>query len=163
MTTAHMSRTQLFQTRAFRTVRRPGLPADLAAGVNFNIFNVSGVILVQYMFGHVTTVIGAGAAVPLIAFTPTGGAAVPLCTVAVDISTDAVNTIYTWSGLIGGVLTPSIQIGAADLAATAQWSGGMLILVGGIIRITNAVASTGIIDWYISYLPLQDGTIVTAL
>lgn len=165
MTTPYtrFSREQLFQNRVFKTVRRVGLPSDLAGGVDFNIFNVSAPILVQYIFGHVTTAIGAGAAVPRIQFTPTGGAQVPLCAAAAAINGDAVNTIYTWSGLIAGALTPSAQIGAADLAATAQWSGGMLILVGGIIAVTNAVASTGIIDWYISYLPLEDTTIVTAL
>lgn len=163
MTMSHLTRTQLGQNRTIKTVRRAGLAADLVGGANYNIFNVSAPVLVTYMFGHVTTLIGAGAAVPYVQHTPTGGAAVPLCALAVSIAADVADTIYTWDGLLAGVLTPSVQIGAADLAVTAHWSGGMLILVGGIMSIVNAIASTGIIDWYVAYLPLEDTTLVTAL
>lgn len=152
----------LHQARTFKTVRRAGRAADLAGGVNFNIFNVGGVVLLEYMFGHVTTVIGAGAAVPRITFTPTGGAAVNLCAAAASIATDAVNTLYVWDGTALGILAPAANLGVVD-AGEATWAAGPVILVAGVIRITNAVASTGIIDWYISYLPLADTTIIIAL
>ena len=121
--------------------------------------------MVTSIFGHVTTLID-GTAIPFLAHTPAGGALVPLCALAVDIDTDVANTLYTWDGLLGGVLTPSVQIGAADIAATANWSGGMLLLVPGVISIvdaTGAAVTGGLIDWYITYLALASTTtVVTA-
>ena len=161
-TPTRYTRDQLYQARTYKTVRRAGLAADLAGGVNFNIFNVSGVSMVQYMFGHVTTLIGAGDAVPQITFTPTGGAAINLCAPALTIAADPVNTLYVWDGTLGTALAPAAGIGTVD-AGESTWVAGFILLVAGTIRITNAVGSTGIIDWYISYLPLVDTTIITAL
>lgn len=157
-----LTRAQILQNQSIKTVRRAGLAADLVAGADFNIFNVSGVVEVYNFFGVVTTVIGAGAAVPRVQFTPTGGAQTPLCAAAASIATDAVGTIYT---VIGGAtatqLAPTAALGYADAAETA-WVGPW-ILPAGIIAITNAVASTGIVDWYISYVPLVNTTVITAL
>lgn len=145
-------------------VRRAGIAAtDLPGGADFNIFNVAGPILVRQIWGEVTTIIGAGAAVPRIQFTPTGGAQVPLCAAALSIATDAVGTIYTYPlGTIAAVLAPSPALGMADTAATG-WAGSTTILVAGIIAITNAVASTGVIDWFIAYIPCTPESIVTVL
>ena len=80
-----------------RVVRRAGVAAtDLPGAAAFNIFNVAGPILVRQIWGEVTTLIGAGAAVPRIQFTPTGGAQVPLCAAAASIAADVVGTIYTY-------------------------------------------------------------------
>jgi len=147
-----------------RVVRRAGIAAtDLPGGAAFNIFNVAGPIMVKQIWGQVTTIIGAGAAVPRIQFTPTGGAQVPLCAAAASIATDVVNTVYTYPlGTIAAVLAPSPAIGMADTAATG-WTGDYTILVAGIIAITNAVVSTGVIDWFIAYIPATSGSIVTPL
>ena len=162
MTTPQYTRAQLFQNRTFMTVRRAGLAADLAGGANFNVFTVAGPVQVQSIIGVVTTIIGAGAAVPRISFTPTGGAAVHLCAAPVSIALDAVGTIYVWDGTSVGALAPASQIGTADAGETS-WVAGNITLVAGIIRITNAVVSSGIIDWYVSYLPLTPTALVTAL
>lgn len=161
-TPTRYTRDMLYQARTFKAVRRAGLVADLVGGADFNIFDVSGTVLVQYLFGQVTTVIGAGAAVPRIQFTPTGGAQTPLCVAAVSIANDAVGTLYVWDGTSLGVLAPAAALGTAD-AGEATWVAGPILLTAGIIAITNAVVSSGIIDWYISYLPLVDTTIITAL
>jgi len=147
-----------------RVVRRAGVAAtDLPGGANFNIFNVAGVILVKMIFGVVTTLIGGGAAVPQIAFTPTGGALVNLCAAAASIAADAAGTIYTFPlGIIAAVLAPSPAIGHADTLATG-WGGDYIILVGGIINIVNAVVSTGVIDWYMDYIPATPGSVVAPL
>jgi len=151
-----------------RVVRRAGIAAtDLPGGAAFNIFNIAGglasCILVRQIWGVVTTVIGAGAAVPRIQFTPTGLAQVPLCAAAASIATDAVGTVYTYPlGTIAAVLAPSPAIGMADTAATG-WTGDYTVLTGGIIAITNAVASTGVIDWYIAYIPCTQAAVVTPL
>ena len=147
-----------------RVVRRAGIAAtDLPAAAAFNIFNLAGPVLVRQIWGEVTTVIGAGAAVPRIQFTPTGGAQVPLCAAALSIATDAVGTVYTYPlGTIAAVLAPSPALGMADTAATG-WTGDYTILVAGIIAITNAVASTGVINWFIAYIPCTPGSVVTVL
>jgi len=147
-----------------RVVRRAGIAlTDLPGGAAFNIFNLAGVVLVKQIWGIVTTVIGAGAAVPRIQFTPTGLAQVPLCAAAASIATDAVGTVYTYPlGTIAAILAPSPAIGMADTAATG-WTGDYTILLAGIIAITNAVASTGVIDWFIAYIPATPGSIVTPL
>lgn len=78
-----------------KTTKRPGLAADLAGGANFNIFNIAnGPVLVMDLFGVVTTVIGAGLAVPRLQFTPAGGAQTPLGLAAASIATDAPGTVY---------------------------------------------------------------------
>lgn len=147
-----------------RVVRRPGIAAtDLPGAADFNIFNVPAPILVRQIWGEVTTIIGAGLAVPRIQFTPTGGAQVPLCAAAAAINTDVVGTIYTYPlGTIAAVLAPSPAIGMADTAATG-WTGDYTILAAGIIAITNAVASTGVIDWFMAYIPCTPEAVVTVL
>ena len=165
MTTVH-TREQLFSNKAWKTVRRPGLAVDWTAGVDFDIFTVTGVVIVSHMYGVVTTVIGAGAPVAFVEITTVVPAAtVPLCAVtAASITTDAVGTFYTWNGLIAGVLTPGAVLGAQDMAAANTWGGALLVLTDGVINIDNAGgASTGIIDWYIRYMPMTPNAVVTIL
>lgn len=158
------TRAQLTQTRAYRTVRRAGVAAEIGTAA-FNIFTVAnGVVAIKYLFGVVTQLIN-GTALPRLQHTPTGGALTPLCVAAADIDTDAVNTIYTWTGLVGGTLTPGAVIGVSDLNANAQWSGGLNILVPGVISVTDATGVAvlgGLIDWYVIYMPLVDTAVITA-
>ena len=156
------TRAQLFQSHMYRTVRRQGQAVDLQ-GAAANLFSVDGIAEVYYMFGVVTTLIGAGLAVPRLQFTPTeSGAQVGLCAAAASIATDVAGTIYTWTGLIAGQLTPGAVLGISDVNANADWAGGFITLTAGIIQLTNAVdALAGVIDWYIMYLPQLPGTVIT--
>lgn len=157
------TREELLQTQTFQTIRRPGLAADWTGGADFDIFTVTGVVLVSHCFGIVTTLI-AGAIVPFLEITTVVPAAtVPLCALALSLDTDVADTIVGWSGLIAGVLTAS-AVGAMELAATNTWSGGLIVLTAGVINVDNAIASTaGVIDWYITYLPMSAGAAITAL
>jgi len=165
MTTPHTqyTREELHQTNTFQTVRRPGTAAEWIAGADFNIFTVTGVVVVSHCFGVCTTLI-AGAIVPFLEITTVVPAAtVPLCTLAVSLDTDVAGTIYGWSGLIAGVLTPS-AVGAMELAAGNTWAGGLIVLTAGVINVDNAIASTaGVIDWYITYLPMTTDGEITIL
>jgi len=156
------TRAQLFHTRVFRSVRRLGLAADLD-GTATNLFNVSGVVAVHFMFGVVITAIGTGLAVPQLQFTPTVGAGqIPLSGAAASIAGDPAGTVYTWNGLLNGALTPFGELGIAD--TTITWAGGFATLAAGVIQLTNAVdALGGTIDWYVLYLPQVAGTVVTAV
>lgn len=143
--------------------RRAGLAADWTAGVNFNIFNIGGPILLFNLWGIVTTLMGVGNAVPQFTFTPTGGAAINMSAAMAAIAGDAAGSIYVWDGVTATIPAPAAQLGWAD-SAEAGWNGDPGILPAGIIRITNAVAcNAGIVDWYIAYLPCINGSIVTAL
>lgn len=158
------TRAQLFRSRTFRTVRRPGLYADIDGVGDAALFNVSGLVQIHNIFGVCTTVIGAGAAIPRIQFTPTAGAVqIPLCAAAASIATDAAGTVYTWTGLIGGQLTPGGALGMSDVNANSTWVGGWITLAAGVIELTNAVdANSGVIDWYAMYLPVVAGSLITA-
>jgi len=157
------TREELFQTQAFQTVRRPGAVADFTGGADFNIFTVTGVVVVSHCFGIVTALI-AGAIVPFLEITTVVPAAtVPLCALAVSLDTDVADTLVGWSGALAGVLTAS-AVGAMELAVTNTWAGGLIVLTDGIINVDNAIASTaGVIDWYITYLPMSVGAEITIL
>ena len=144
-------------------VRRTGAAVDWTAGANFNIFNVAAPILVLNLFGIVTTLMGAGAAVPQFSFTPTGGAAVGMSAAMATIAADVAGSIYVWDGVTATVPAPAAAIGWAD-GAEAGWNGDPGILPAGIIRITNAVAcNAGVVDYYICYIPCQNASVVTPL
>ncbi len=161
MTVPNLTRAELLQTHSFQTVRRPGLAADFVPGADFDIFNVVGVVLVADIFGIVTTVIGAGVLLPFLEITTLVPAAtVPLCAVVgAGINADVAGTMYRWNGVIAGALQVT-AVGAADVQAGDSWVGGLVILTAGVINVDTAVAGTGVIDWYINYLPMsQDGEI----
>jgi len=145
------------------TVQRVGLAADLDGAGTKDLFTVSGLCAIHYMFGVCTTLIGAGAAVPGLQFTPTAGAVqVVLCLAAASIAADAAGTIYVWDGLVGGQLVPGAVLGAvaADVGA---WAGAITTLPAGVINLTNGVdATAGVIDWYIAYLPVVAGSTIVA-
>ncbi len=162
MTLGIGTRAEMAQSRKYRVVRREGAYADISfAAAIVDLFDVSGLCAVYYMFGLVTTVIGAGACLPRLQFTPTVGAArVPLCLAAATIALDAAGTVYTWDGLLAGQLGPGAALGASDALAT--WAGSFITLTAGVVDLDVAVdAVSGVIDWYIMYLPIAAGAIIT--
>ncbi len=164
MTVANLTREELMQTRALTTLRRPGTVAEWTAGADFDIFTVTGVILVTHFFGVCTALI-TGAIVPLLEITTVVPVAtIPLCALAASLTGDVAGSIYGWDGLLAGVLTVSAGVGAMELQATNTWTGGFLILTDGVINVENAIASTtGVIDWYITYIPMSADGAVTLL
>lgn len=162
--TTLFTREELLQTQTFQTTRRPGLVADFVPGADFDIFTVTGVVVVSDIFGIVTTVIGAGALLPFLEITTVVPAAtVPLCAVVgAAINGDVAGTIYRWSGLVAGALTVA-AVGASDIAAAITWAGGLIVLTDGVINVDTAVAGTGVIDWYVTYLPMTPASAITAL
>jgi len=160
-----ITREQLSQSQAIRTVRRIGLTVDLtpaSAGNGANLFNViNGPVLVYRIIGLITTVIGAGAAVPRLQFL-SGATLTGLCAAAASIATLGVGTLFTWTGLLAGLLTPNVGLGHLDLTAAEAGFASPITLGTGSIRLTNAVSAvSGIIDWYIAYMPLRSDGVVT--
>ena len=143
-----------------KVVKHQGVEGDIVAagpGVQVTLFTVTkGAVNVLLIFGHVTVVI-AGAATPLLNFTPAVNATlVPIATVHADIDTDAVDTIEHWNGTVADALVESTSLGICGTAELA-WAGGLL-LPPGIITVGNAGAvATGVIDWYCAYVPSELG------
>jgi len=159
------TRDQLYQARQYKTLKRAGVGLELGTAT-FNLFTITnGPVLVYRLIGHATELI-AGTAVPRLAFTPTGGGAQTfLSAAAADIDTDAVNILYTWDGLLAGLLTPGVGIGHLDLTGAEAGFVSPITLVSGVIALTDTTAGAvtgGLIDWYISYLPLNDTGLIVA-
>jgi len=163
--------------RQEKVVRRvgigPGVGGDWSPAANFNIFNIAGgPVKITGIWGHVTAVF-AGNATPIVSHTPTGGVAANMCVIA-GAAAYALNTFLTWDGsltAVSGVLRASGSVGftqstdSVGLPATAESWAGPIVAVPGIIRITNgwAADATGMVDWYLSYIPMIDGATVTPL
>lgn len=163
-----------------RITRRAGVDAEMVVGF-YEIFQITGgPVKISSMYGIVVGPVGgviAGAATPLINFTPAAGigALAPLCVLAASINGNAEGTIYTWDGSLTalvGVLAPTAVVGIMT-PAEYSWSDettplggiGSFILVPGVIRITNAGAAVtdGIIDWYVEWKPCILGAQVSVL
>lgn len=153
--------TWLFQRRG---IVRVGTNADWVAGGNFNIFNIAaGPINVYSMWGHVTVGCTGALLVPVITFTPVLGAASNICTLAVGAA-HAAGTILTWSGLLAGVLAPTAGAGHGQAGVVESFDGGPILMMPGILSITNAPAdATAVIDWYMEYQPVTGAAVVTVL
>jgi len=130
--------------------------ATFNAGAAFNLFAITGgPILVAALFGHVTTLMGAGALLlrlqhtPDVAIYPTTGI-VPLCGAAATIAGDPVDTLWIWDGMTAGVAAPTTAVGYCDATENAwMGGGGEIILVEGVISQTSAVAcNAGEADFY---------------
>jgi len=165
---------QIFQ-RQERTVRRVGRVAgvggDWSPAADFQIFTIAGgPVKITSMFGHVTAVFAGANAIPLI----TIGAANAICVVAVAAAF-ALNSLLVWDGsltAVSGVLRATAALlhsqstGSVGTAATAESWAGPILCMPGIVTIVNvggAADATGVVDWYLSYIPLTSAATVTAI
>jgi len=153
-----------------RVSRKVCTAAEWLTGADFDIFQITGgPIIIEYMFGHVTTLMGAGAAVPGFQHTPdvaiyVGTGQVDINLAAADISTDAVDTFLIWDGLNGDQLAPSTKVGIVDTTEYA-WTGagGGIILVEGMVNVDNGVSiNAGVIDIYMLWRPQRSPAQVIA-
>ena len=154
---------KLNMLQQMKIARRAGAAVVWTAGADFDIFEVQGnAILVVNLFGIVTTLMGAGAAVPQFAFTPTGGAQVGMSAAMATVATDVAGSIYVWDGVTATIPAPANQIGWAD-SAEFGWNGDPGVLPVGVIAIVNAVVcDAGVVDYYICYIPCSPGSQVVA-
>ncbi len=75
---------------------------------------------------------------------------------SVALDGDPDGTMYTFTGAVPGVLTPLIGAQNLSSGAAMNWYGP----VGTIDQLGDAAVS-GIIDWYMTFIPLVDGVTVT--
>lgn len=130
------------------------------SGSSATLFTVSGgSVLVTLLAGHVSTVLSGTTGAVALGQTPTGGSAATggIATAGV-VGGAAVGTWVSAVPLSTG-LPGAIQ--ANVLAGTAVGIGQAIIVNAGIITVTTSVATmTGKIDWYLMYVPLDDGASV---
>lgn len=130
------------------------LPASTAA----SIFTITGgKVLVTAIYGEVTTVIQTQADNTKLTFDPTdAGATQDLCAV-LDITADAVGTMYSITG------TPATALqDALNFLPSSKVLAQPLILKPGAILLDCAATNTGSVKWDLWYVPLDTGAAVAA-
>uniref|UniRef100_A0A6M3M6S9 Uncharacterized protein n=1 Tax=viral metagenome TaxID=1070528 RepID=A0A6M3M6S9_9ZZZZ len=155
-----MSVTQLAQNSfevGIKGARNIGVLADMQASpVNlFRVFN--GPVLVSQLWGFVNTGI-TNAVVPILTFNPDTGAAAAIATIMLTMAGFAAGTMIVWGGTRAGAApVPTAALGMSAAGETVMVS-DYVILVPGLLYYTNAVVdTTGIMDWYINYIPCTPG------
>ena len=157
-----------------RTIRRPGLAAgvggDWSPAADFPIFTISGgPVKIISLFGHVTAVFAGANAIPLITY----GAANALCVVAVAAAF-ALNSLLVWDGsltAVSGVLRATAALAHSQSsdsvgtpASAESWTGPIFCIPGNlnIVNVGGADDATGVVDWYIEYVPMTQDALVLA-
>lgn len=122
------------------------------------LFQISGGrILLMLLLGEVTTVVQTQVNNTKIQFDPDAtGATQDLCAV-LDISADAVGTIYSISGLHTDAMRDNLNFGRGGLMAVP------MILKPGKILLNCAATNTGATQWTMCYLGLDAEVTVVAL
>ena len=126
-----------------------------AAGAIFTI--AGGRVAVTSIIGEVTTVIQTQANNTKLTFDPTDtGATQDLCAV-LDITADAVGTMYSITG------TPATAMGdALNFMSPNKGLANPLILKPGSILLDCAASNTGSVKWICTWVPLDDGATLVA-
>lgn len=122
------------------------------------IFTIgTGRVAITAIWGEVTTVIQTQANNTKLTFDPTAaGATQDLCAV-LDITADAVGTMYSITG------TPATALGdSLNFVSSNKMLAQPLILKPGSILLDCAASNTGSVKWSCTWIPLDDGATVTA-
>jgi len=122
------------------------------------LFTVSGgKVLITSLVGEVTTVIQTQADATKLSFDPTdAGATQDLCA-TLDITADAVGTLYSLTG------TPATAMqDALNFLSSNKVLAQPLVLKPGSILLDCAASNTGSVKWDLTYIPLDNGASVAA-
>ena len=122
------------------------------------LFTVSGgKVLITSLVGEVTTVIQTQADNTKLTFDPTdAGATQDLCAV-LDITADAVGTLYSLTG------TPATAMqDALNFLPSNKVPAQPIVLKPGAILLDCAASNTGSVKWDLCYIPLDNGASVVA-
>lgn len=124
------------------------------------LFTISGgKVRIISIVGEVTTVIQTQSNATKLIFNPTGtGSDVDLCA-TLDITADAVGTLYSITGVVATALKSTTLwavLPADNIAAPG------LILAPGTIQLNCAASNTGSVKWTIEYEQLDMGGVVVA-
>lgn len=131
--------------------------ATLPESTTQNIFTVAGGrVLVNMLFGEVTTVVQAQACNLKVTCAPTTGTAVDIAS-NVDINAKEARGLFMVEG--DGTALVSTTAGAAYSAVGFN----PFVVAEGVIRIATSATNTGATKWSCYWVPLDEGaTVVTA-
>jgi hypothetical protein len=125
------------------------------------LFTITGGPVRCKIVGLVTTVIGADVATfRLQHITTTPAATVELNVGAVAVTDDAAGTFYRNVGPTS-VFTPSAGLGF-ELIDPVTIEETEFLLAPGVVQCLGSAANTGVIAWYMTYVPLSPASVVTA-
>lgn len=129
--------------------------AALPAGAAGSLFTITGGRILQMaIIGEVTTIIQTQLDNTKLQFNPTAtGATTDICSV-LDITADAVGTLYS----ITGTLADALQEGVLMTLGQAT----PLVLSEGTIDLNCSATNTGSIKWDLFWIPLDPGATVAA-
>lgn len=122
------------------------------------LFTITGGrVMITSIIGEVTTVIETQANATKLKFNPDAtGADTDLC-VALDITADAVGTLYSITGDFSDGLTEGLLCLEADAVLEHP-----IILSEGAIELDCAATNTGSIAWTLTYIPIDNGASIVA-
>jgi hypothetical protein len=122
------------------------------------LFTISGgKILVTSLVGEVTTVIQTQADATKLTFDPTDAGATQDLSATLDITADAVGTMYSLTG------TPATAMqDALNFLPSSKVLAQPIVLKPGAILLDCAASNTGSVKWDLTYIPLDNGASVTA-
>ena len=125
------------------------------------LFSITGgKVRVKEIVGEVTTVIQTQANDTKLKFNPSGtGSDTDICA-ALDISADAVGTLYTITGDFSDAMKESGGVWAAETDNVMEQMG--IVLGPGDIEIDCAATNTGEIEWSVVYEPIDVGAQIHA-
>jgi hypothetical protein len=131
--------------------------AALPQTTTSTLFTVTGKVLVTALWGEVTTVIQTQADNTKLQFDPTdAGATQDLCAV-LDITADAVGTMYSITGTPATAMQDALNFVSPDKMLARP-----LLLKPGAILLNCAASNTGSVKWDLVYVPLENGAAVAA-
>lgn len=132
--------------------------AALPATTTSALFTIgTGRVAITSIVGEVTTVIQTQANNTKLTFDPTAaGATQDLCAV-LDITADAVGTMYSITGTPATALQDSLNFVSSNKMLAQP-----LILKPGSILLDCAATNTGSVKWTVTWVPYDDGATVVA-
>ena len=134
------------------------LPQSNALTTLFTV--AGGRIMVNLLYGVVTTIVGGTAPALKLVATPTVGSANDMCTTLV-ITTDEVGMMYVLPVAVGSALIGAASTGKSG-SASGPGLGGQIVAPGTISHTTQAADTTGAVQWTLFYIPLDPAVTVTA-
>jgi len=123
--------------------------STLPATGDLSLFTITGKVELVQIVGEVTTVIQTQANNTLLKINPTVGADVDICA-ALDISANAVGSLYTITGTLGDAL-----INTASGAVPGQAL--PVVLTAGALELECAATNTGAVKWTAVYKSIDPG------
>ena len=134
------------------------IPQSSALTTLFTI--TGGRIMINLLYGVVTTIVGGTTPNLKLVATPSAGSANDMCAVLV-ITTDQVGTMFVCPVAVGTALIGPASTGVSG-SVSGPGTGGQVVAPGTIAHTSAAADATGAIQWTLFYVPLDPGVTVAA-